>query len=70
VSKQYGLTLNKHKTKVMIIDRRNHTNTKEIAGFEVIQNFSYLGSIISNNRSCESEIRRARRVDLAWQEAL
>jgi len=50
VSKQYELTLNKDK-------RQDHTNTKEIAGFEVEQNFSYLRSITTNNESCESEIR-------------
>jgi len=57
VNKQYGLTLNKDKTKVMIINRRqDHTNTKEIASFEVEQNFSYLGSITTNNGGCENEI--------------
>ena len=59
-SEEYGLYLNKKKTKIMIINRaeNNSPNIHEIAGYEVVNKFSYLGSLITNKGGCEQEIRR------------
>jgi len=45
---KYGLKLNKSKTKIMIVEDN----------YEVVNNFNYLGSLITNTGKCESEIRR------------
>ena len=41
----------------MIIDR-NPANVGQIDGFEVVENFSYLGSLITNKGGCDEEIKR------------
>ena len=59
ISREHGLTLNKKKTKIMIIDR-NPANVGQIDGFEVVENFSYLGSLITNKGGCDEEIKLTR----------
>ena len=40
-----------------IIDR-NLANVGEIDGFEAVENFSYLGTLITNKGGCDDEIKR------------
>jgi len=44
----------------MIVDRQDNNSPQisEIADYEVVNNFNYLGSLITNTGKCESEIRR------------
>ncbi|XP_050514781.1 uncharacterized protein LOC126890021 [Diabrotica virgifera virgifera] len=60
ISREYGLKINAQKTKVMIIDRirNNQPEIRNVAGFEVVNRFNYLGSLITNNGGCEEEIPR------------
>lgn len=60
ISREYGLEINKSKTKVMIIDRERQIkfNGKTFAGFEVVNDFVYLGSLINSEGSPEKEIKR------------
>lgn len=57
--------MNSDKTKVMLVDRGEKINLTDthIAGFEVVQTFVYLSSLISCHGSSEGEIRR--RIQLA-----
>ena len=57
ISLEYGLRINRAKTKVMIIDRTNNNqpHVRQIAGYEVVDSFVYLGSLITNTGE---EIRR------------
>ncbi|MFR6994919.1 RNA-directed DNA polymerase, partial [Streptococcus pneumoniae] len=61
-SKKYGLSINYHKTKVMIIDRENKNNNHprllNIGKCQVVSQFVYLGALIDNTGNCENEIRR------------
>lgn len=58
-SLQFGLALNRDKTKVMVVDRAEQNPTDiRIANCEVVQHYIYLGSTISNAGGCEDEIRR------------
>lgn len=58
ISKDLGLAINRSKTKVMIVDRTGRLELSGTLNLEVTDNFVYLGSNISNNGSCEPEIRR------------
>lgn len=60
VSRDYGLELNRSKTKIMIIDREheNEPQLPEISNCEVVDKIMYLGSLIKNDGDCEAEIRR------------
>jgi hypothetical protein len=60
-----GLQINRPKTKIMIIDRHQQlqNNNSALNGIDVVDNFVYLGSLISNNGGSELEIRR--RITLA-----
>lgn len=60
ISAEYGLELNKRKTKTMIVDRlrNNQPDVRTVAGYEVVSQFNYLGSMIANSGGCEAEIRR------------
>lgn len=64
-SRQYGLHINYSKTKIMIVDRANNNrpDVKLIANCEVVQRFTYLGSMISDDGSTSPEIKR--RVEIA-----
>ena len=57
---EYGLRINKAKTKVMIIDRPtgNQPQRRRIAGYEVVDSFTYLGLLITNTGGSSEEIRR------------
>ncbi|XP_037870090.1 LINE-1 retrotransposable element ORF2 protein [Bombyx mori] len=60
VSLEFGLRINRSKTKVMIVDRamNNSPDVTQIAGCDVVQSYIYLGALISNNGGCMDEIRR------------
>ncbi|CAH2235051.1 jg5028 [Pararge aegeria aegeria] len=54
ISLEFGLKINRAKTKMMILDRINN-NTPEvtqIANCDVVQSYIYLGAQISNNGGC------------------
>lgn len=59
ISKEYGLELNKQKTKPMIVDRlhNNQPQVQHVTGYKAVSNFNYLGSMITNT-GCEDEIKR------------
>ena len=56
----FGLAINRDKTKMMIVDRadNNQPGAQDIAGCEVVKSYVYLGSTITNAGGCEDEIRR------------
>lgn len=56
----FGLAINRDKTKMMIVDRANNNqpDVRDIAGCEVVKSYVYLGSTITNTGGCEDEIRR------------
>jgi len=60
ISQQYGLRINKSKTKIMIVDREhnNLSGTTHIEAFEVVEEFVYLGALINNKGDCGTKIRR------------
>lgn len=60
VSRAYGLEINAAKTKVMIIDRQNENqpSVTRIAGYDVVQKFNYLGSVVSNTGGSSDEVKR------------
>ncbi|XP_077255535.1 uncharacterized protein LOC143893712 [Temnothorax americanus] len=58
VSNEMGLTINRSKTKIMVVDRFNKLELTGVHSLEVVESFNYLGSTISNNGSCEAEIRK------------
>jgi len=60
MSEEFGLHINRRKTKVMIVDRENnnHPTMKEIGSCEIVNNMVYLESLINNTGSYELEIRR------------
>lgn len=70
--REFGLRINRRKTKVMIIDRENnnHPTLKEIGSCEILNNTVYLGSLINNAGSCEPEIRRRTQLDKAMVKEL
>ncbi|CAH2107939.1 unnamed protein product [Euphydryas editha] len=53
-----GLSINKSKTKLMVVDRTNQLDLRGLLDLQIVENFIYLGSNICNNGSCEGEIRR------------
>ncbi|KAI8441389.1 hypothetical protein MSG28_015004 [Choristoneura fumiferana] len=59
-SLKFGLSINREKTKMMIVDRAEQirTNVQSIANCEVVQSYIYLGSTISSTGGCSDEIRR------------
>ncbi|KAJ0175277.1 hypothetical protein K1T71_009418 [Dendrolimus kikuchii] len=60
VSFDFGLKINRSKTKIMIVDRLNNNSPEvtKIANCDVIQSYIYLGALISNNGGCTEEIKR------------
>lgn len=58
VSKELGLSINPSKSKIMVVDRSGKLNLTGALKLEVVDNFIYLGSCITNNGSCEQEVRR------------
>ena len=59
-SLNFGLAINRDKTKMMIVNRseNNQPDIKHIANCDVVQSYVYLGSNITNTGGCEDEIRR------------
>ena len=57
--KSYGLTINKEKTKVMVMGKDARADIR-IAGqnIEVVDQFVYLGSLITRDNNCSLEIKR------------
>ena len=58
-SEMVGLSINRAKTKVMIVDRAGILGrTGELSDVEFVKEFVYLGSLISDQGGCDREIRR------------
>ena len=58
-SRKFELKINTQKTKIMIIDRSQLLRlTSALDNLETVEEFVYLGSLITNNGTCETEIRR------------
>lgn len=58
-SEMVGLSVNKMKTKVMVVDRAGtFVRTGELTELEFVNEFVYLGTLISNQGGCDKEIRR------------
>jgi hypothetical protein len=55
-----GLELNTSKTKIMVINKQhnNRSELRRIDHFEVVDQYVYLGSLITNNSTTELEIKR------------
>ncbi|CAK1590841.1 unnamed protein product [Parnassius mnemosyne] len=54
-----GLSINKSKTKVMLIDRTGQlSRTGELSDLEFVSEFVYLGSLLSDRGGSEQDIRR------------
>lgn len=59
ISLNMGLAINKSKTKLLVVDRFSSTQrTDLLAEYEAVNQFVYLGSVITDKGSCEPEIRR------------
>lgn len=58
VSKEFGLSINMAKTKVMVVDRTHKLELTGAIELDQINNFVYLGSNISNDGSCELDVKR------------
>ncbi|XP_062527944.1 uncharacterized protein LOC134200039 [Bombyx mori] len=58
ISNSLGLSINRSKTKLMVVDRANVLRLSGALGLEVLDEFVYLGSCISNKGSCETDVRR------------
>ena len=60
VSLNFGLKINRSKTKIMIVDRANNNSPeiKFIANCDVVQSYVYLGALILNSGGCAEEIKR------------
>ncbi|PZC74827.1 hypothetical protein B5X24_HaOG207140 [Helicoverpa armigera] len=59
ISSDLGLSINRSKTKVMVVDRFGKLDlSNALSNFEKVQEFNYLGSVITSNASSEQEIRR------------
>lgn len=50
--------INRRKTKVMIIIVRPNNNRPDITGYDIVKNYVYLGSLISNEGDCMDIKRR------------
>ena len=59
-SEKFGLFLNVSKTKVMVINQQEENTTIHAGNqaIEIIEQFNFLGSMISNQGGCSTEIRR------------
>ncbi|XP_072377799.1 uncharacterized protein [Diabrotica undecimpunctata] len=65
ISEEFGLLINSGKTKIMTVDRANNNllHIHQVANFEVVDRFVYLGSVITNTGDCSSEIKRRLTMD-------
>lgn len=57
ISKEMRLSINRSKNKVMMVDRSKKLELTGALDLEIVDSFKYLGSNISNNGSCEKEVR-------------
>jgi hypothetical protein len=58
-SNKYALTINRNKTKVMVIDRAGVLpNINVLNGYRKVNEFIYLGSIVQTDGGSSREIRR------------
>lgn len=59
IGKQFGLTINKNKTKVMVIARHQSNITIRIDGqkLDVVSKFVYLGATINQKWDCDEEVK-------------
>ncbi|CAG4924021.1 unnamed protein product [Colias eurytheme] len=51
ISNELGLTINKAKTKLMVVDRTNKMDATNTTNLDTVDSFVYLGSIITNNKN-------------------
>lgn len=58
ISGELGLSKNRYKTKIMVVDRSGKLQLTGTLDLEVVDSFIFLDSGISNDGSCKSEIRR------------
>lgn len=58
ISNSLGLSINKSKTKIMVVDRGKMLNFTGMLNLQIVDDFVYLGSSICNNGSCEKDVRR------------
>ncbi|KAI8433243.1 hypothetical protein MSG28_015319 [Choristoneura fumiferana] len=60
VSLDFGLKINRCKTKMMIVDRMNNNSPEivQIANCDVVQSYIYLGALITNSGGCVDEVKR------------
>ncbi|OWR54001.1 endonuclease-reverse transcriptase [Danaus plexippus plexippus] len=59
ISEDKGLAINKNNTKIMLINLfATIQRTDLLKTYEAVEQFQYLGSVITNRGSCEPEIRR------------
>ncbi|XP_052744154.1 uncharacterized protein LOC128199289 [Bicyclus anynana] len=58
VSINLGLSINKDKTKIMVMDRSHTLGFTGALNLHFVEEFVYLGSTITNNGSCELDVRR------------
>lgn len=61
ISNEMGFAINRSKTKIMVVDSSNRLELTGAPGahsLETVENFNYVSSVISNNDSCEAEVRR------------
>ena len=60
--KEYGMSINIKKTKVMVVTKNKVTPNAKIAiegrAIEQVKKFIYLGHLITDNRKCDGEIKR------------
>ncbi|KAI5642426.1 reverse transcriptase (RNA-dependent DNA polymerase) domain-containing protein [Phthorimaea operculella] len=60
ISKEYGLHINRSKTKLMFIDRQGTSQrTNELSDLNTVRKFVYLGSQISDDGDCTRSRGRA-----------
>lgn len=63
ISGELGLSINKSKTKIMLMDLSDKLELTGALNLGIVNNFTYLGSNFANSGSCETEVRR--RIGLA-----
>ena len=67
ISEAHGLTLNQGKIKMMIIDRaqNNLPHVREVARYEVVDKFVYLGPLITHKQM--EDARKKHTEDSVWR---
>lgn len=63
ISMELGLQINRSKTKMMVVDWAKSLHVIDVLPLEKVDDFIYLGTIMSNTGSCKKQIRR--RIDIA-----